>query len=125
MCSIFDFISSGEVPYINIEPIKSRVFEWSGGFIPGRVVVNGKLDRRIGALIDDEGSRYVVFDLDVDEVMEEDIEDIEEDEEDEDGDGEEIEDGEDGDDDESGGELGGTDDDEPMGESDMDISTIN
>jgi len=119
--SIFDFARSEEdVPYVNIEPIKARVFEWSNGFLPEGVVVNGKPDRRIGALIDGEGSRYVVFDLDMDEVVEEDV-DVEEETEGE-GEDEEEEEEEEGEDDD--GEEG-EDDDEPMDESDMDMSISN
>lgn len=114
--SIFDFSRSEDVLYVDIEPIKARVFEWKDGFLPQGVVVNGKPDRRIGALIDREGSRYVVFDLDVDEVVEEDV-DVEEETEGEEEDREEEEEGGENDG-EEGQEVG----DEPMDESDTDMS---
>ncbi|KAF8419687.1 anaphase-promoting complex, cyclosome, subunit 4-domain-containing protein [Tirmania nivea] len=114
--SIFDFARSEDIPYVDIEPIKGRVFEWSTGFFPERVVVNGKPDRRIGALVDREGLRYVVFDLDMDEVQEDAVEEETEGE----GEEEEEEEGEVGDE-EEGEEV----DDEPMDESDMDMSMSN
>jgi len=123
--SIFDYARSEDVPYIDIEPIKARVFEWSTGFLPERVIVNGKPDRRIGALIDREGSRYVVFDLDMDEVVEDvGVEEETESEDDDEGEGdrEEQEEEDDGEEQEEGE---GVADDEPMNESDMDVSMSN
>ena len=116
--SVFDFARGEDVPYVDIQPIKARVFEWSTGFLPEGVAVNGKPGRRIGALIDREGSRYVVFDLDMDEVVEEDTE-VEGETEGEDEDGEEEEVGEE-DGGEEGEEVGGS-----MDESDTDMSMSN
>ena len=121
--SVFDFAKSEDVLCVDIEPIKARVFEWSTGFLPERVVINGKPDRRIGALIDREGLRYIVFDLDMDEVVDEDVE-IEEEAEVEDREEEEEEEEEEGE--ENEGEEGEeVDDNEPMDESDTDMSMSN
>ena len=92
--SIFDFARGDDVQSADIEPIKSRVFEWSNGFLPEIVVVNGKPDRRIGALIDKRGLRYIVFDLDVDEAVQDDEEEGQEGEVDEEEEEEEEEGGE-------------------------------
>lgn len=125
--TIFDFARSNNVQSADIEPIKSRVFEWSNGFLPEHVVVNGKPDRRVGALIDKHGLRYIVFDLDVDEVVQN------HDEEGQDGEGGEGEEGGDeggeeerkneGDEEEVEDDEGEeSEDDEPMDESIMDTN---
>ncbi|KAF8476184.1 hypothetical protein BDZ91DRAFT_209603 [Kalaharituber pfeilii] len=103
----------------DIEPIKVRVFEWSNGFLPERVVVNGKPERRIGAVIDGEGLKYVVFDLDEDETVAEAAEEGEMEEEAGEGGGAEDEDEVEAEV-EEGAESDG---DEPMDEGYMDMSS--
>ncbi|KAI5801561.1 anaphase-promoting complex, cyclosome, subunit 4-domain-containing protein [Peziza echinospora] len=132
--SVYTFSLGDQIPFTPMEIIKARTFEWVNGFLPERLVVNGMPERRIGAAIDRDGGRYVVFLLDEDEAVEEEGEEEEEEEEEEDDDGDDDDDENESEENRQGGEMGdGANDDDNGGggvgndtidaESDMDMTS--
>ena len=53
------------LPAQRVEMVSRRAFDES--WVPTQVTVNGKQDRRVGCVIAEDRTRYLIFDLDHDE----------------------------------------------------------